>query len=159
MRSLIWISAKSLMNVQHEWDLAKIQWRDLMNQDPPAHCFFCFFWSCDVFMNIFPSEILWTISLIVKVVVFLSQQVKCSISLLHNITVNIHCHVRMGRWLSLANLVMSQWVDDVGIDTKQSYGQQPVSFTQDPGNPGSFTQDPGGRKTWIFTSKTGSNYT
>ncbi len=34
---------------------------------------------------------------------------------------------------------MSQWVDDVVIDTKQSCDQKPGSFTQDQGKPSSFT--------------------
>ncbi len=33
----------------------------------------------------------------VKVVVPSSQQVKCSILLPHDVTVNTHCHVTMGR--------------------------------------------------------------
>ncbi len=49
--------------------------------------------------------------------------------------------------------MMSQWVGDIAITTKQSCAQQFGSFTQDLGKVGSFTQDPGGRKTWIFHLK------
>ncbi len=36
----------------------------------------------------------------------------------------------------------SEWLGDVVIDTKQSYDQQPGSFTHDPGKPRYRTQDP-----------------
>ncbi len=63
---------------------------------------------------------------IVKLVGDPSQQVKCSISLPHEVTVNTHCHVTMGLWLCLGNYVMSQWIGDVAIDTKQSWDKQPA---------------------------------
>ncbi len=66
---------------------------------------------------------------IVKVVVTSSQQVKCSISLPHDVTENSHCHVTMVRWHCLGNYAMSQWVEGIIIDTKQSCDQQPASFT------------------------------
>ncbi len=54
----------------------------------------------------------------------------------------------------------SQFVGDVGIDTKQSCDQQTGSCTHDPGKPGSRIQDPGGKKTWIFNLTTiGTSHT
>ncbi len=123
------------------------QFRDLMNQDPPTQ--WVLFLSCNVFLNLFLVKLLfffWNTMdyfFIVKVVVASLQEVKCSISLPHDITVNTHCHVTMWMWCFLGNYVMSQWVGDVAIDTKQSCDKQP----------GSFTQDPGGMKTWIFQLK------
>ncbi len=137
MRCLNWISAKSLMSAQkgshesrstHSLSFVFILW-----------CFFEFISSKIVisFWNTMDSFF------IVKVVVASSQQVKCSISLPHGITVNTHCYVTMGMWCYLGNYVTSQWVGDVAIDTKQSCDKQP----------GSFIQDPGGMKTWIFQLK------
>ncbi len=57
---------------------------------------------------------------IVKVVEAPSQQVKCFISLPHDVIVNTHCHVTVGLWCCLGNYVTSQWIGDVAIDTKQS---------------------------------------
>ncbi len=88
------------------------------------------------------------------------QQVKFSISLPHDITVNTHCHVMMGLWSCLDNYVTSQWIGGVAIDTKQSCDKQPESFIQDPGKPGSFTQHPdGGKNHGYFNSKTESSHT
>ncbi len=75
------------------------------------------------------------------------------ISLPHDITQNTHCHVTMGRWGCLGNHIMSQWVGDIVIDTKQSCDERLGSCTQNPEKPGSFTQDPHARKTWIFHLK------
>ncbi len=47
----------------------------------------------------------------------------------------------MSQWVG--NQMMSQWVVDVAIVSKQSCDQQL-------GKPGSFTQNPGSRKTWTF---------
>ncbi len=65
-----------LRQISHEFaarmgDLAEIQWRDLMNQDPLTHLIL--FFSCDVFLNIIPLKLfifIWNIMnyfLIVKV--------------------------------------------------------------------------------------------
>ncbi len=144
-----WILMMRSLNECASWmrDLAEIQFRDLMNQDPPTQ--WVLFLSCNVFLNLFLVKLLfffWNTMdyfFIVKVVVASLQQVKCFISLPHDITVNTHCHVTMWMWCFLGNYVMSQWVGDVAIDTKQSCDKQP----------GSFTQDPGGMKTWIFQLK------
>ncbi len=110
--------------------------------------------SYEVFVNIFPSKLfifIWTTMnyfFIVKVVVASSQQAKCSISLLNDVTVNT-----MSKWSCLGNYAMSQWVGDIVMDNKWSRHQQPGSFTQDPVKPESFTSGLDGRKTWIFNLK------
>ncbi len=144
-------------------DLSEIQWRDLMNQDPPTH--WVLILSCDVFVNIFLVKLfifIWnTVDYfcIVKVVEAPLQQVK-----IFHITAPWHhrihplsCHNRF--WCCLGNYVTSQWIGDVAIDTKLSCDKQPGSFIQDPGTPGSFTQYPGGGKHGYFNSKTESSYT
>ncbi len=96
--------------------------RDLMNQDHPLTGF-CFYPVMGFFEYI-SSKIVYFIKntidyfFIVKVLGAPSQQVKCSISLPHDVTVNTHCHVTMGLWCCLGNYVTSQWIGDVAIDTK-----------------------------------------
>ncbi len=157
-RSLNLISGNSYKCTARVRDLGEIQFRDLMNQDPPTH--WVLFLSCDVCINMFPLKLfifIWYIMnyfFIVHVVATSSKQVKCSISRSHDVTVKTNWKVTMGRWHCLVNYIMSQWVGDVVIDTKQSCDQQPSSFTQYPGKPGSLKQNSNGRKTWIFYLKT-----
>ncbi len=40
-----------------------------------------------------------------------------------DVIVNTHCDVTMGRGCCLGSNMMSQWVDNVGMDTKQSRDQ------------------------------------
>ncbi len=101
MRCLNWISAKSLMSVQ------------------------VLFLSCDVLFNIFPLK-LFILNRNIMYYFFNKSSsnlitATSSISLSHDITVNTHCDVTMVRWHCLGNYVMSQWVGDVSIDTKQSW--------------------------------------
>ncbi len=104
-------------------DLAEIQWRDFINQDPLTLS--VLFLPCDVFSNmflvencLFLSKILWTIFVIIKVEWVPSQQLKRSISLPHDVTVNTNCYETMCRWCCFGNWVTSQWVGDVVIVTK-----------------------------------------
>ncbi len=50
----------------------------------------------------------------------------------HDVTVKAYCDATMGRSHCLGNYVMSQWVGDICIDTKQSCDQQLESFKQGP---------------------------
>ncbi len=144
MRSLNSISAKSFMSAQDKWNIwLRCNERDLMNQDPPTHwfCFYLLMFLFDIFLlKLFFICNIMDYFLYSKINSTSSQQVKCSISLPHGGTVNAHCYVIMGRWYCLGNYVMSQWVGDIAIDTKQSCDQQLGSIIQDPGKPGSFTK-------------------
>ncbi len=97
------------------WYLAEIQWRDLMNQDPPTHC--VLFLSCDVVFEYISSKSVYfqlkcyDYFLIVKVVTW-SQQVKCSISLpqCHHSKHPLSCHngyVMLSR--QLCDITMGRW--------------------------------------------------
>ncbi len=110
MKSLNWISAKYLISAQHEWEIWLKSNKDLINQDSPTH--WVLFLSCDVVFKYISIKIVYFplksygLSFIVKVVVAWSQQVKCSISLPHDITVNTHCLVIMDRWHCQGNYMM-----------------------------------------------------
>ncbi len=137
MRSLNWISAKSWMSAQHKWEIWLRSHEGIWSHESRStyslgfvFILWCFYEYISV--NIFIWDTM-NYFFIVKVVAS-SQQVKCSISswssLPYDFTVNTHCHVTMGRWCCLGNYVMSQWVGDIVIDTKQSCDQQPGSFTK-----------------------------
>ncbi len=119
-----------------------------MNQDPPIH--WVLILSCGNLFDYISIKIV-TMDYFQIVKVAVASQVKGSISLAHEITVNTNCDITMGRSCCLGNHVMS--LDDVAIDTRQSCDQQLGSYTQDPLKPGSFTQDRGGKKKQIFYFK------
>ncbi len=157
MRSLNWISAKSLMSAQHEWGIWLRSNEGISLIKIHSLNGFCFY--PVIFFLYISNRIVYfylkyyELCFKVKVEGVPSQQLKHSISLHHDIIVNTHCHVTMGLWWCLGKYVMSQWIGDVVIDTKQSCDKQPESFIQDPGKHGSFTQDLGVEKTSIFQLK------
>ncbi len=127
MKSLNWISAKSLMSRQHDWEnwprSNGIYWIKI-------HPFYGFPVN---FINIFPLKLfmfIWNTTnyfCVRKIIVASSQQVKCSILLLHCITVNTHCDVTvwMGKW--------STWIDDIAYATIWHHNRL-VTFSFIPNN-------------------------
>ncbi len=126
-----WDSKLDLSQIVHEcWavmrDLAEIQWRDFINQDPLIY--WVYYLVMFVFQYIssrivyFLSKILWTIFFIVKVEGVPSQQLKHFISLPHDVTVNTHCYKTMGKWWCLGNYTQRRFQTDKCYFTVQMTG-------------------------------------
>ncbi len=154
-------------------ELAKIPWRDLMNQNAPIH--WVLFLSCDAFVEYISIRI---VHLHLKYYgLFLYRKYSSNLTIASkmfmkcvawqwgsDITVSTHCDVTMVRW-HCYNFKTSQSLCGVAFENWDACDRQPGSFTQDPGTPGSFIQDPGThgsfiqdpgyRTTWIFHLKPG----
>ncbi len=109
MRSLNWISAKFLMSVQHEWEIWLRSNEEISLIKIHSLTGFCFVFILLCFFQYISSRIVYFLSkyyellFIVKVEGVPSQQLKCSISLSHDVTVNTHCYKTMGGWCCLGN--------------------------------------------------------
>ncbi len=81
--------------------MRSLNWIPAMNQDPPTHLLLCL--SSDVLYEYISIKIVYfhliyyQLFFVVKVVVASLPQVKCLILLPHDVTVNKHYHVTMGR--------------------------------------------------------------
>ncbi len=141
MKSLNWISAKSIMKswMRHGWDAMKG-----FHESRSTHSL-GFVLSYDVVVEYISIKIVYfhlTYYGLFCYSKFSSSLIRASIPyhFLNDITVNTHCDQTMGWCCCLGNYVMSQWVGDIVIDTKQSCDQQLGSFTRS-------------TKTWIFYTR------
>ncbi len=130
-------------------DLAEIQWRDFINQDPLNHLVLLL--SCDVFVQYISSR---TIYFYLKYyeLFFYSKSRRSPTTAIK--TLHITAPWRHSKYplLWYNGLVMlSRLLGDITMGRWHCHWYQTIIW---PGKPGSCTQDRGSRKTWIFYLKT-----
>ncbi len=148
MRYLKWISAKSVINAHHKWEIwLRSSQGDLKNQDQST--LWILFLTCDIFVELKLFIYIWN-AIECLFIVKNSGNLITSSKMFHvtlpimkcimlqwgnDITINNHCNVTMGRWCCHGNQAIT-W-PTVG------------SFTQNTEKPGYFHSRLSGGKTWI----------